>query len=362
MYSRRKFLGAAIAAMPALLVRSARAETKSESDENTVEAVESNIEARADLASSSEAVLYQVPETSLGRVAALELEVRAEPHRNAELLRHVKFDDVLELKKRIAGDALRPHNDQWFQLADGYVYSSFVQPVRDVKNEPQPEIARAGFWCDVTVPFIDSRFEAAADAKVARRLYYGSVYRVIDARQNAGGEWWYRLQYGVSRSPGPWAPAAAFRPFDSVTDLSPLSPGVTDKRIEIRLAEQLMTAYEGGKPVMRVRVSTGVGNMFTPVGNYRVFRKAPGQRLVGGWGADRFDLPGVPFVTYFTYSGIAIHGAYWHNDYGVTRSHGCINVPVEIARWFWRWTTPVAPPDASDIWFRPAQGTQVEVV
>lgn len=319
-------------------------------------------DAAAEIVAAPEAVLYEAPAPKLGRVAGVNLEVYAEPHREAEVLRTVRFDDVLALKKRVVGDALRPHNDQWFEIDGGFVYSSLVQPVQAVQNDAQPEAARAGFWGEVTVPYVDSRFAASAGSGASRRLYFGSVYRIIDAAQGADGDWWYRLQYGVSRSPGPWAPAVAFRRFDPAMDLSPLAADVADKRIEIRLAEQQMTAYENGRAVMKVRVSTGAGHMYTPKGSYRVFRKAPGQRLVGGVGADRYDLPGVPFVTYFTYSGIAIHGAYWHNDYGVARSHGCINVLPEVARWFWRWTLPVAPVDASDIWFRPTQGTLVEVV
>jgi lipoprotein-anchoring transpeptidase ErfK/SrfK len=57
---------------------------------------------------------------------------------------------------------------------------------------------------------------------------------------------------------------------------------------------------------------------------------------------DDFDLPGVPFDSYF-WGSVAIHGTYWHNDYGRPRSHGCVNVPSEAAKWIFRWTTPVVP-------------------
>ena len=80
----------------------------------------------------------------------------------------------------------------------------------------------------------------------------------------------------------------------------------------------------------------------TPPGQYRVFRKTIGQHMYGGAFADNdfFDLPGIPWVSYFTGSGIAFHGAYWHNDFGSERSHGCINLVEKDARWIWRWTTP----------------------
>jgi len=56
---------------------------------------------------------------------------------------------------------------------------------------------------------------------------------------------------------------------------------------------------------------------------------------------DIFDLPGIPWNTFFAMSGTAIHGTYWHNDFGIRRSHGCINVSCEAARWVYRWVHPI---------------------
>ena len=67
--------------------------------------------------------------------------------------------------------------------------------------------------------------------------------------------------------------------------------------------------------------------------------------MTGGTGDDYCDLPGVGFPTFLTWSGVAIHTAYWHNDFRVMRSHGCLNVPAAVSRWVWRWTAPVAPYD-----------------
>jgi hypothetical protein len=65
--------------------------------------------------------------------------------------------------------------------------------------------------------------------------------------------------------------------------------------------------------------------------------------MIGGAGDDdHYNLPGVPFVCYFTAEFAATHGCYWHNDYGNVRSHGCVNLPPDAARWIWRWTDPVA--------------------
>ncbi|HEY3476037.1 MAG TPA: L,D-transpeptidase [Anaerolineales bacterium] len=48
---------------------------------------------------------------------------------------------------------------------------------------------------------------------------------------------------------------------------------------------------------------------------------------------------------YITESGISFHGTYWHNDYGIPHSHGCINMATQAAKWLYRWTTPAVPPE-----------------
>ena len=66
------------------------------------------------------------------------------------------------------------------------------------------------------------------------------------------------------------------------------------------------------------------------------------QRMVGGAGDDHYDLPGISFPVYFTWNGVAIHGTYWHNDYGRRHSHGCVNVTHQASQWVFRWVDPIA--------------------
>ena len=84
--------------------------------------------------------------------------------------------------------------------------------------------------------------------------------------------------------------------------------------------------------------------------------------MQGGEGSEEYDLPGVAFPVYFTWSGVAIHGTYWHNDYGRRHSHGCINVTNQAARWVFRWADPVAPYDAYTQKAEPDTGTPVVVI
>jgi lipoprotein-anchoring transpeptidase ErfK/SrfK len=111
----------------------------------------------------------------------------------------------------------------------------------------------------------------------------------------------------------------------------------TAKWILIDLSEQRLTAYQGNRTIYTWRVSTGVRKYPTVVGTFRVYAKLSRQRMQGGRGADYYNLPNVPDVMYF-HRGYAIHGAYWHNNFGRPMSHGCVNMPLAAAEWLYDWT------------------------
>lgn len=105
------------------------------------------------------------------------------------------------------------------------------------------------------------------------------------------------------------------------------------KWIEVVIAEQRLTAWENGRAVMSTLVSTGAQHTPTPRGTFRIYRKYAKQRMRG----PDYDLPNVPYVMYFRHGGYALHGAYWHTDFGRPRSHGCVNLPIHAAAWLYRW-------------------------
>jgi lipoprotein-anchoring transpeptidase ErfK/SrfK len=130
-------------------------------------------------------------------------------------------------------------------------------------------------------------------------------------------------------------------------ELAPISPEISnkDKRIQVRLDNQIVIAYEYNSPVFVTPVSTGailrVGTYTTPQGNFLTFYKRPSRHMAAGdIAASGFDLPGVPWVQYITDGGISFHGTFWHNDFGRPRSHGCINLSCSSAKWLYRWTFP----------------------
>jgi LysM repeat protein len=103
--------------------------------------------------------------------------------------------------------------------------------------------------------------------------------------------------------------------------------------IDIRLSSQTLTAYEGSTPVFSTLVSTG-STFPTPVGTYSILYRVRSQRMSG----PGYDLPNVPWVMYFTNRGHAIHGAYWHNNFGQPMSHGCVNMRISEAEWLYNFT------------------------
>jgi len=76
-------------------------------------------------------------------------------------------------------------------------------------------------------------------------------------------------------------------------------------------------------------------------------------------GINDVDLYGVPWVSSFTDTGIAFHGTYWHNDFGKPHSHGCINLPINAARWIYLWCQPFVPLKRMII--NSNQGTRINV-
>lgn len=116
----------------------------------------------------------------------------------------------------------------------------------------------------------------------------------------------------------------------------------TTKKIIVDRSEQKLYAYEGDTLFMEIAISTGLQLTPTPRGTFTVFRKTPSRYMQGplpGLASDQYyDLPGVPWDLYFTKDGAVIHGAYWHDSFGVPYSHGCVNLSPEDAQKLYYWT------------------------
>ena len=130
--------------------------------------------------------------------------------------------------------------------------------------------------------------------------------------------------------------------------------GTTDaaKRIEIDLARQRIYAFEGDRKVYDFVISSGKPWWPTPTGEFRIWIKLRSSKMEGGSKdlGTYYYLPNVPYIMYFfndqvpKWRGYGIHGAYWHNNFGNTMSHGCVNLRPDDAGLLFHWTESLETP------------------
>ena len=116
-----------------------------------------------------------------------------------------------------------------------------------------------------------------------------------------------------------------------------------EKSIVVSISQQMLWAYKGDQLVLNSYVSTGKAGFDTPVGSYVILTRLASQTMEGVIGGEYYNVPDVPSVMYFTNSGHALHGTYWHNSFGIPMSHGCVNLPMDVAAWLYQWA-PVGTP------------------
>lgn len=301
-----------------------------------------------------------------GRVVDAYVDVYDIPSFNGTRLNRYWRDWVLPITDITVGKYEDSFNMVWYKVGDeGYVHSGLLQPVFTELNAINQNIPPGGTLGEVTVPFTDARWKPSSDEPVAYRFYYSTTYWVMELVQDATGNPWYgtrddKWEYMF------YVPASHLRllPADELAPISVNVPSI-DKRIEVHIPEQVMVAYEYDQPVFMARIASGAvfsnGDYSTPIGRHETFHKRASRHMArGNLAANGYDLPGVPWNSYITEDGIAFHGTYWHNNFGRPRSHGCINLTPQAAKWVYLWTKPEAPPDEEDTY--KTTGTVVDVI
>lgn len=104
--------------------------------------------------------------------------------------------------------------------------------------------------------------------------------------------------------------------------------------LEVNLTEQRLYAYAGDTLVASFVVSTGTWEHPTVTGRYHVYMKLRYDNMSG----PGYDLPNVPYTMYF-HKGYAVHGTYWHNNFGTPMSHGCVNLSISDAEWVYNFSS-----------------------
>jgi lipoprotein-anchoring transpeptidase ErfK/SrfK len=301
-----------------------------------------------------------------GRVTTATLSVYDTPALTGKVVRAYWRDIVLPITGTVISEDETAYNRVWYKIGeDGYAYSGAIQPVRTVLNQPTNILPEEGALAEVTVPYTDARWDAEKDKEFAYRFYYETTHWAVGLVQDADSNPWYKV-YDDKWKFHYYAQAEHLRIIPNA-ELSPLSPDFPGqlKRVEVRLNEQVAIAYEDQNPVFMTRIASGGrfrnGTYSTPVGHHMTYHKRPFRHMAAGdLASNGYDLPGVPWVSYITETGVALHGTYWHNDFGHTRSHGCINLTSQAAKWLYRWTQPVVPPNEQMVYEK--YGTGVDVI
>ena len=313
----------------------------------------------AGLATGSLALRPLPPESgatafALGRVSATWIGLYREPSFSSVRLSTLLRDELVNLLARQVSDDGPAHNPLWYRVADGFVHSGYLQIVRWQPQAPETQIPVGGSLFEVSVPFTRSYREADPASDPLYRLYFQSTAWVDESLVGADGRLWYRLLDDILRI-NYYVRAEHLRRIPA-QELTPISPDVPfqDKRIEVSLARQELMAFEGDQLVLKTLIASGVPDerprdngvpTITPTGDFHINVKTPLRHMGDGHitaDLEAYELPGVPWVSFFHETGVGFHGTYWHNDFGTPKSHGCINMRTEEAKWLYRWSQPQA--------------------
>jgi hypothetical protein len=173
----------------------------------------------------------------------------------------------------------------------------------------------------------------AADGVIERFQAIG----LTDQSVNVGGTeywetdegWWFRAVDGTKTEPGP----------------APDKLGEHEKWIDVNQKRQTLVAFDGATPVFVTLFSSGRNEHETPIGSFRVREKHITATMDGD--ADTvsdgpYSIEDVPYIQYFN-GGYALHGAFWHSEFGHVKSHGCVNLAPWDAKNLFGWTDPQLP-------------------
>jgi hypothetical protein len=162
---------------------------------------------------------------------------------------------------------------------------------------------------------------------------YSRVY-IFDTQKVKGWKW-YLI------GPGPW-----IQQTHVAILVPPRKPdGVQGRWVAVDVWQQVLTAFQDDKLIFTTLISSGKPSHPTRQGLHQVWIRLPTDDMNSSMGEpDFYALPYVPFVMYFDHS-ISLHGAYWHDSFGIAVSHGCVNMSLTDAHWLYNWSesTPNLP-------------------
>jgi hypothetical protein len=288
----------------------------------------------------------------------------------------LRADTLIPWEREVIGDVPALVNQKYLETAQGYIWSSRLQPTKNLPNTPIAEMpaGQTGFWAEVTVPYVDLTIDGVIASPWMQdhikysfppRVYYGQVIWIDQIRtvngfpeyrwnEDANGHGYGYGAYGEFF----WLDGAGVKVLTDA-DVAPISPEIdpNEKKIVASVTYQTLSCFEGSNEVYFCRIASGQtydafgersDELATPVGDLYTHWKIISKNMTAGDAQAGYSTPAVPWNTFISGDGVAIHGAFWHNDFGERRSHGCINVKPEDAKWIFRWTSPYVSVEQSE--------------
>ena len=276
--------------------------------------------------------------------------IRSQPSDKGATLYQRYKDDLLNVYYDVESPEGPSWNPLWYKVWGGYVHSGHLVEVDTILNEVASSIHVDGQLGEITVPYTRAyRYTNLYGWVELSRLYYQSVHWIWDIITGPDGAPWYELEDELSRLR--YAIPAEHMRLIPDQELTPIHPDASGRKwIEVSLTGQQLTAYEGSDIVLQTKISSGLltQEMATPAGDFRIESKYASKHMGDGdVTADihAYELMGVPWNCFFVLdSGIATHGTYWHNNFGIQMSHGCVNMRNAEAKWLFRWAEPAFDP------------------
>ncbi len=288
----------------------------------------------------------------LVRVAKDPVSVYKEPSDKSQIVHTWERDNLVHVYETVQVET-PGNNPNWYRVFGGYMNAARLQKVRVHYNVALSSIPATKLLSEVTVPYTDAyRYNQWDGWLKIYRLYYSSIQWITGIDTGPDGNAWYIVQDEADKNVHYYVPTVQLRPI-SPEEITPLSPDIPvgKKSIDVNLTTQTLTCSEYGKVVFTTLVSSGLpGLMATPTGPFNIQDKLPSRNMstTSRLADDVIPLVGVPWTSFFTEVGHAFHGTYWHDNFGVPMSHGCVNMRTEDAKWLFRWSLPSAGFDEID--------------
>jgi hypothetical protein len=309
----------------------------------------------------------------LARVCIASISIYKDPDTESPIVGQRFRDELLHIYDEVIPPTGPAYNPRWYRVWGGYAHSAYLQKVRSDYHQPYNKLRPAGELLEVSVPYITSwDFSRFNGWRQYTRIYYGSTHWATGIEPGPDGDLWYKLTSELWDTDY-FVPRTLLRPIPD-SELSPISPEVPqeEKRVEVNLNNQLLTAFEGSVIVFQTKISSGLRSLgagpngiptATPIGRFNIQSKLPSKHMGQGRLTDDLSDPillGVPWTAFFHETGVAFHGTYWHDNFGSPMSHGCINMRNDEAKWLFRWTNPINEPTSWEV--RARLGTSVQVI